>query len=110
MSFRDQVLKPASDSLDNLASALVREVNKVHRDGVDAEGQLGGDLFGFATDKTGKASGMNLVVQDANRVAAAGQFRVIDNHSTAAVRRHELLTKRLNMPDRLDCKAICQLA
>jgi len=78
MSFRDQVLKPASDSLDNLATALVREVNLVHRDGVDAERQLGGDLFGFATDKTGKASGMSLVVQDANRVAAAGQFRVID--------------------------------
>jgi len=79
MSFRDKVLNPANDSLDNLASALVREVNLVHRDGVDAEGQLGGDLFGFAADKSGKASGMNLVVQDANRVAAAGQFRVIDN-------------------------------
>jgi flagellar hook-associated protein FlgK len=79
MSFRDQVLNPASDSLDNLAVAVVREVNQVHRDGVDAEGQLGGDLFGFTTDKTGQASGMNLVIQDANRVAAAGQFRVIDN-------------------------------
>ncbi|MFN5096511.1 MAG: flagellar hook-associated protein FlgK [Limnohabitans sp.] len=79
MSFREQVLNPASDSLDNLAAAMVREVNQVHRDGVDAEGLLGGDLFGFATDKTGKASSMNLLVQDANRVAAAGQFRVIDN-------------------------------
>jgi flagellar hook-associated protein FlgK len=79
MSFRDQVLNPASDSLDNLAIAVTREVNQVHRDGVDAEGQLGGDLFGFAADKTGQASGMNLLVQDANRVAAAGQFRVIDN-------------------------------
>ncbi|MCE2782445.1 flagellar hook-associated protein FlgK [Limnohabitans sp.] len=79
MSFRDQVLNPASDSLDNLATAMVREVNLVHRDGVDAEGQLGGDLFGFTAEKSGKASGMNLVVQDANRVAAAGQFRIIDN-------------------------------
>jgi flagellar hook-associated protein 1 len=79
MSFRDQVLNPASDSLDNLANAVTREVNRVHRDGLDAEGQLGGDLFGFAAGKTGQASGMNLLVQDANRVAAAGQFRVIDN-------------------------------
>ncbi len=78
MSFRDQVLKPASDALDNLATAMVREVNLVHRDGVDAEGQLGGDLFGFAKDLPSQASGMNLLVQDANRVAAAGQFRVID--------------------------------
>ena len=79
MSFRDQVLNPARDSLDNLSVAMVREVNQVHRDGVDAEGLLGGDLFGFAKDKMGQASGMNLVIQDANRVAAAGQFRVIDN-------------------------------
>jgi flagellar hook-associated protein 1 FlgK len=79
MSFRDQVLNPASDSLDNLAIAVTREVNQVHRDGLDAEGQLGADLFGFSADKTGQASGMNLLVQDANRVAAAGQFRVIDN-------------------------------
>ena len=79
MSFRDQVLNPATDALDNLSAAVVKEVNLVHRGGVDAEGQLGGDLFGFAQDKSGKASGMNLMVQDANRVAAAGQFRVIDN-------------------------------
>jgi flagellar hook-associated protein 1 FlgK len=79
MSFREQVLNPASDSLDNLSVAMVREVNQVHRDGVDAEGLLGGDLFGFAKDKMGQASGMILAIQDANRVAAAGQFRVIDN-------------------------------
>jgi flagellar hook-associated protein FlgK len=40
MSFRDQVLNPASDSLDNLAIAVTREVNQVHRDGLDAEGQI----------------------------------------------------------------------
>jgi flagellar hook-associated protein 1 FlgK len=79
MNFREQVLNPASDSLDNLSAAMTREINLVHRDGLDAEGLLGGDLFGFAADKTGKASGMNLLVQDAIRVAAAGQFRVIDN-------------------------------
>ena len=79
MSFREQVLNSASDSLDNLSTAMTREINLVHRDGLDAEGQLGGDLFGFAADKKGKASGMNLLVQDAIRVAAAGQFRVIDN-------------------------------
>jgi flagellar hook-associated protein 1 len=79
LSFRDQVLKPAADALDSLSSALVQEVNLVHRDGVDAEGLLGGDLFGFSAEKPGQAAGMQLQVQDANRVAAAGQFRVIDN-------------------------------
>ena len=61
----------------------------VHRDGVDAEGQLGGDLFAFAAGQSGQAAGMNLLIQDANRVAAAGQFRVIDaplNTGTAQAR------------------------
>jgi flagellar hook-associated protein 1 FlgK len=79
MGFRDQVLTPATRSLDELASTLVQEVNTVHRSGVDAEGQLGVDLFGFATGQQGRAAHMNVLIQDANRVAAAGQFRVIDD-------------------------------
>jgi flagellar hook-associated protein FlgK len=79
MSFRDQVLKPAANALDGMASTMVDSVNKVHRDGVDAEGQLGSDLFGFEQGHAGKATSMTMLVQDANRVAAAGQFRVIDN-------------------------------
>lgn len=79
MAFRDQVLKPAIDSLDNLAKVIVQEVNSVHSDGVDAEGQLGGNLFGFSSGQSGKASGMVLLIQDANRIAAAGQFRIIDD-------------------------------
>ena len=89
MSFRDQVLKPARDSLDDLAATMVAQVNTVHRDGVDAEGQLGADLFGFSADQAGQASGMNTLIQDANRIAAAGQFRVIDaplNSGTAQAR------------------------
>ena len=79
MNFRDQVLNPAIHSLNDLAEVMAREINAVHRDGVDAEGLLGGDLFGFSADKPFQAAGMQMIVQDANRVAAAGQFRVIDN-------------------------------
>jgi flagellar hook-associated protein FlgK len=79
MSFRDQVLKPARDALDGLATSLVESVNTVHSDGVDAEGLLGNDLFGFEKGQDGKATSMTMLIQDANRVAAAGQFRVIDN-------------------------------
>ena len=79
MSFRDQVLKPAANALDGLAKTMVDSVNSVHRDGVDAEGQLGGDLYGFEQGHADKATSMIMLIQDANRVAAAGQFRVIDN-------------------------------
>ncbi|WP_291915300.1 flagellar hook-associated protein FlgK [Limnohabitans sp.] len=89
MNFREQVLNPAAYSMNDLASTLVTQINQVHRDGLDAEGQLGGDLFGFVPAPSGKAAGMTLLVQDANRIAAAGQFRVIDdplNSGTAQAR------------------------
>lgn len=89
MTFREQVLSPAADALDSLAQTMTREVNALHRDGIDAEGKLGGDLFGFGTEKQGRAGGMILLIQDAARVAAAGQFRVIDdplNPGTAQAR------------------------
>ena len=89
MNFRDQVLNPASDSLNDLAEVMAREINTIHREGVDAEGLLGGDLFAFSADKPLQAAGMQMVIKDANRVAAAGQFRVIDdplNSGTAQAR------------------------
>lgn len=79
LTFREQVLAPALESLDNLAATTAAKINQLHREGLDAEGRLGGDLFGFANDLTGQASGMQVVIQDAARVAAAGQFRIIDD-------------------------------
>ena len=89
MNFREQVLQSVNESLNDLAATMAEQINAVHRDGVDAEGQLGGDLFGFTAGQSGQAAGMNMVIQDANRVAAAGQFRVIDaplNAGTAQAR------------------------
>ncbi len=79
MTFRDQVLFPAVGSIDSLATAMVEQVNSIHRDGIDAEGQMGGDLFGYVSGQEGTAGGVRLLIQDATRVAAAGQFRIIDN-------------------------------
>ena len=79
INFRDQVLNPAVQSLNDLARVLADEVNKVHRNGVDAEGRLGEDLFKIVPNDRGAAAGIELALQDASRVAAAGQFRVIDN-------------------------------
>jgi len=79
LNYREQVLTPSSSALNDLAMTLATEANAIHRNGIDAEGQLGGDLFGFSADQAGKASGFKTLIQDANRVAAAGQFRVMDN-------------------------------
>lgn len=79
IAFRDQVLNPALDALDDLASVTAQEVNAVHTTGLDSEGLIGGALFGFSAGKQDTAAGMRMLIQDASRVAAAGQFRVIDN-------------------------------
>ena len=77
--FREQVLQPAQGALDNLAKVTTTEVNTIHTNGIDADGLLGGDLFGFSAGQDDKAGGMQLLIKDAARVAAAGQFRVTDN-------------------------------
>jgi flagellar hook-associated protein 1 FlgK len=89
LAFREQVLKPAQNGLDNLAKVMATEVNQIHSSGIDAEGKLGGDLFGFVPGSEGKAAGIQVIIQDTNRVAAAGQFRIIDdplNGGTAQAR------------------------
>ncbi len=89
LNFREQVLTPASSAFNDLAVKLAEQANTAHRNGIDAEGQLGGDLFGFSAGLDGKAVGFQVLIQDANRVAAAGQFRVIDdplNSGTAQAR------------------------
>jgi flagellar hook-associated protein FlgK len=79
ITFRDQVLSPSADSLNNLAQVIVQQVNAIHREGIDSEGKLGGDLLGFSSGQENTAGGMQVLIQDASRIAAAGQFRVIDD-------------------------------
>ncbi len=79
LAFREQVLEQAQGALNTLAKVVSEEINTVHRSGLDAEGRLGGDLFAIQANARSPAAGLTMVVQDANRVAAAGQFRVI-NH------------------------------
>ena len=79
ITFRDQVLSPSADSLNSLAQVIVQQVNAIHREGIDSEGKLGGDLLGFSLGQEKTAGGMQVLIQDASRIAAAGQFRVIDD-------------------------------
>ncbi|MEY4013665.1 MAG: Flagellar hook-associated protein 1, partial [Pseudomonadota bacterium] len=45
MGFRTNLLQPSYAELDQLALILAREVNAIHREGIDLQGQAGGDLF-----------------------------------------------------------------
>lgn len=78
-TFREQVLNPTKEALDSLATTIAREVNAIHHDGIDFEGRLGGDLFAVESNSRGAAAGIKVAISDASRVAAAGQFRVVDD-------------------------------
>ena len=79
LNFRNQVLDSAHSALDTLATTTANEVNTVHSQGLDLEGQIGTDLFSFDEMASGAAAGMFVAIRDTSRVAAAGQFRVIDD-------------------------------
>jgi flagellar hook-associated protein FlgK len=78
MSFREQVLGSSRSSLDTLASNFVKEVNAIHSAGIDAYGNKGTDLFTIDKAGVGVAGSVKVAFDDALKVAAAAQFRVIE--------------------------------
>lgn len=91
LSFREQVLQPTTAALDFLAATVVKEINAVHRNGIDLNGATGTDLFqirpvtvtdpatGAAISVDRAAAGMRVSLTDPARVAAGSLFRVIEN-------------------------------
>jgi flagellar hook-associated protein FlgK len=78
LNFRSQVLAPAIDSFDDLASTFATEVNATQTTGIDLNGDRGTALF--AIDAAfGGAAGISLLQTDSNKIAAAGLLRVTPN-------------------------------
>jgi flagellar hook-associated protein 1 len=78
MSFREQVLGSSRSSLDTLASNFVKEVNAIHTAGIDAYGNTGTALFNIDKSGVGIAGTVKVAFNDALKVSAAAQFRVIE--------------------------------
>jgi flagellar hook-associated protein FlgK len=79
MSFREQILGSSRSSLDTLANNFVKEVNAIHSAGVDAYGNTGGDLFTIDKSSVGSAGTVKVAFNDALKVSAAAQFRIIES-------------------------------
>ncbi len=79
LSFREQVLESSRNALDDIARTLMNEVNALHRAGVDGYGQIGGDLLRVQAGARRVAGALELAIDDPLRVAAAAQFRVIED-------------------------------
>ena len=52
VDFNREMLAPARAELGRIAVGLVTTVNAMHRNGMDAEGQLGGDFFSIGGPQT----------------------------------------------------------
>jgi flagellar hook-associated protein 1 len=52
IDFNREMLAPTRSEIGRIAVALVETVNAAHRDGMDAEGDLGGDFFSIAGPRT----------------------------------------------------------
>ncbi len=77
LAFREQVLKPMQENLNLLAKTFMNEVNAIHRQGVDAMGRPGEDLFTLSSSSIPVAQALGVGVVDPQRVAAAAAFRAV---------------------------------
>jgi flagellar hook-associated protein 1 FlgK len=57
LDFNREMLAPTRSELGRIAVGLVSTVNAVHRNGMDAEGQLGGDFFSIGAPQTYSTAG-----------------------------------------------------
>ncbi|MFM7484220.1 MAG: flagellar hook-associated protein FlgK, partial [Burkholderiaceae bacterium] len=91
MGFREQVLQPSFEALDNLARTVAGQLNQIHANGIDLDGNIGKPLFTIdpvtrmdpvtknAVQLDRASAGIRFVMDDHKKIAAGALFRVIEN-------------------------------
>lgn len=85
---RDHVIEDFKGSVDQLAYTLAKEVNKVHRQGVDLLGRPGSDFFKDLDDIRGAAAQMTIsetLKKDSNRVVTSLRDKGVADNTVANV-------------------------
>ena len=73
LGYRDEVVLPAFDDLNDIAEAIATEVNQVHQAGLDYNLNAGGEFFNAPPGAPGGyARQMRVVLTSADQIAAAG--------------------------------------
>lgn len=120
LGFREQVLQPTFTSLDFLSTTLVKEINQIHRNGIDSRGEVGQDLFridpviridpasGKKIEINRPAGGIMVALQDTAKVAAGSLFRVIENENNLS-NVDATLTYTASYPDPSRVKPLSQV-
>lgn len=76
VTFRAQVLQPSASALDTLAQTFADEVNTIHQQGLDANGNSGGELFSIDPAATHAAGSISVALTNPATVATAESIRV----------------------------------
>ncbi|MDG0979168.1 MAG: flagellar hook-associated protein FlgK, partial [Halieaceae bacterium] len=76
VTFRAQVLQPAVSALDTLAQTFATEVNRVHQQGLDANGNTGSELFSIDPAATHAAGSISVALTNPANLATAESIRV----------------------------------
>jgi len=86
-TFITQVLEPSQKSLNALAKTFVDETNAVQKNGIDAYGQMGQNLYAISGSAAQQAAGIQLAITDGKRISTAAQFRVSEGNSNVTTTR-----------------------
>ena len=76
VTFRAQVLQPSTSALDSLAQTFADQVNTIHQQGLDANGNAGGELFSIDPAATHAAGSISVALTNPATVATAESLRV----------------------------------
>ncbi len=76
VTFRAQVLQPSTSALDTLAQTFADQVNTIHQQGLDANGNAGGELFSIDPAATHAAGSISVALTNPATVATAESLRV----------------------------------
>jgi flagellar hook-associated protein FlgK len=84
LAFSGQVLGPAKEGIDYLASVLAAEVNAIHSEGLDGYGDKGAELFSFDPSGPIGAATLRVAINDPRRIATAEMFRAVESPTNAS--------------------------
>jgi len=86
-TFLSQVLQPAQENFNNLASTFVKSANTIQTSGIDAHGQKGLPLFNLDPKNPNAAAGITVNLNNPAQIATGAQFAAMQgagNVSTTA--------------------------
>jgi flagellar hook-associated protein 1 len=92
LDFRREMLNPLRNDLGRIAAGLASTFNEIHREGIDLNGQLGGDFFSIAAPQVSAGvsnagtGALAVTVEDVSALEATGYRLRYDGSSYALSR------------------------